>query len=160
MSGAACAPPDLGPLPPRFSGPALSADTAVSEIRSALAAEGVEVDREPSNSLGSCSERLSGQHAPQTVESALKKAFARARAEYGWQRGPDAGTGALALTKGNWTVLAGLPVQPPQHGQAFVLVSMTCLEDGGASPSPGDSGGSATPGRPSDDSGRAAGAER
>ncbi|MFE5598332.1 hypothetical protein ACFQ8O_03960 [Streptomyces coelicoflavus] len=105
----------------------------MSEIRSALAAEGVEVDRKPSNSLGSCSERLSGQHAPQTVESALKRAFARARAEYGWQRGPDAGAGALALTKGNWTVIAVLPVQPPRHGRAFVLVSMTCLDDGGAS---------------------------
>lgn len=148
MTAAACAPADLGPLPPRFSGPALPADTAVSEIRSVLAAEGVEVEREPSNSLGRCYERLSGRHAPETVNAALKAAFARARSEHGWQPGPDVDTQALSLTKGNWTVLAVLPVQPPQGAQASVLVSLTCLDGGAATPSsgaPGESGTEPTP---------------
>ncbi|MYR42882.1 hypothetical protein GTW67_12810 [Streptomyces sp. SID5910] len=140
MTAAACAPADLGPLPPRFSGPALPADTAVSEIISVLAAEGVEVEREPSNSLGRCYERLLGRHAPETVNAALKAAFARARSEYGWQPGPDTGAQALSLTKGNWTVLAALPVQPPQGAQTPVLVSLTCVDGGDASPSPGAPG--------------------
>lgn len=99
-----------------------------------LAAEGIEVEREPSNSLGRCYERLSGRHAPETVRAALKAAFARARSEHGWQPGPDAGAEVLSLTKGNWTVLAVLPVRPPQGAQAPVLVSLTCLDGGDASP--------------------------
>ncbi|GGQ58061.1 hypothetical protein GCM10010216_19820 [Streptomyces flaveolus] len=112
-----------------------------------LAAEGIEVEREPSNSLGRCSERLSGRHAPETMKAALKAAFARARSEHGWQPGPDAGAEVLSLTKGNCTVLAVLPVQPPQGARAFVLVSLTCLDGGDASPAPGAPGESAT-GRP------------
>ncbi|MEU4358054.1 hypothetical protein [Streptomyces virginiae] len=131
---------DLGPLPPRFSGPPLPADTVVSEMTSALAAEGVTVTRQPSDTLGRCSERLSGRHAPDTVDSALKSAFARARSEYGWQAGPDLGSGTLTLTKGNWTVLASFPAPEPAQGiQAMVVMSLTCLEAGGStttSPAP------------------------
>ncbi|MER6853783.1 hypothetical protein AB0A81_38790 [Streptomyces flaveolus] len=121
----------------------------MSEIRSVLAAEGIEVEREPSNSLGRCHERLSGRHAPETVKASLKAAFARARSEHGWQPGPDAGAQVLSLTKGNWTALAALPVQPPEGAEAFVVVSLICLDAGDASPSPGAPGGSVTEPAPS-----------
>ncbi|MGC9500720.1 hypothetical protein [Streptomyces sp. WG7] len=137
LTATACAPPDLGPLPPRYSGPPLSADTAVSEMRSALAAEGVVVEREPSGGLGRCLERLSGRHAPETVDAALKSAFGRARSEYGWQTGPDMGSRTLTLTKGNWTVTAGLPVKPAQGIQAPVIMSLICL-DGSSTPAAAD----------------------
>lgn len=103
----ACAFPlrDLGPLPPRFSGPPLPADTVVPEMTSILAAEGITVEREPSTYLGRCRERLSGRHAPETVDAALKAAFARARSEHGWQTGPDMGSETLTLVKNNWTVI-------------------------------------------------------
>ncbi|WP_253195416.1 hypothetical protein [Streptomyces sp. JHA26] len=127
----------------------MTADTAVSEIRSALAAEGVEVEREPSNSLGRCHERLSGRHAPETVDIALKAAFARSRSEHGWQPGPDAGAEVLSLTKGNWTALAALPVQPPEGAEAVVVVSLICLDGGDASSSPGSPGQVATEPAPS-----------
>ncbi|MFK0258561.1 hypothetical protein [Streptomyces sp. NPDC090445] len=134
----ACAGPleDLGPLPPRFSGPPLSADAVVSELTSILAAEGVVVEREPSNVLGKCHERLSGRHAPQTVDAALKSAFARARSEHGWQPGPGLGNGTLTLGKGNWTVMAGLPPQPAQGLQAPIVMSLTCVDGGTAASTP------------------------
>ncbi|MEU4126376.1 MULTISPECIES: hypothetical protein [Streptomyces] len=128
---------DLGPLPPRFSGPPLPADTVVSEMTSALAAEGVTVTRQPSGAPGRCTEQLSGRHAPATVDSALKAAFARARSDYGWQAGPDLGSGTLTLTKGNWTVLASFPAPEPAQGiQAMVVMSLTCLDAGGSTPTP------------------------
>ncbi|MFD7628395.1 hypothetical protein ACFV7Q_20535 [Streptomyces sp. NPDC059851] len=133
----ACAPPlqDLGPLPPRFSGPPLPADTVVSEMKSALAKEGVTVEREPSNLGGRCTERLSGRHAPETVDAALKAAFARARTEYGWQPGPDMGSGTLTLVKNNWTVMAGFPGEPAQGIQAPVVMSLICLDGEGTTSS-------------------------
>lgn len=134
----ACAGPleDLGPLPPRFSGPPLAADTVVSEMRSILAAEGVVVEREPSTVLGMCHERLSGRHAPETADAALKSAFARARSAHGWQPGPDLGSGTLTLSKGNWTVTAGLPPQPAQGLQAPIVMSLTCVDGGAAATAP------------------------
>ncbi|MGR4880243.1 hypothetical protein ACIPUC_12505 [Streptomyces sp. LARHCF249] len=133
----ACAHPlqDLGPLPPRFSGPPLPADAVVSEMTSALAAEGITVEREPSNVRGKCVERLSGRHAPETVDAALKAAFARARSEHGWQAGPDMGSETLTLNKGNWTVTAGFPGEPAQGLAAPVVISLLCL-DGGTSSTP------------------------
>ncbi|MFE5493372.1 hypothetical protein ACFQ7Z_25955 [Streptomyces virginiae] len=129
---------DLGPLPPRFSGPPLPADTVVSELTAALAAEGVTVTREPSDTLGRCSERLTGRHASQSVDSALQAAFARARSEHGWQAGPDLGSGALTLTKGNWTVVTGYPAAPvPSQGDpAMVVMSLTCLDPGSPTATP------------------------
>ncbi|MFE3554860.1 hypothetical protein ACFXKW_08325 [Streptomyces sp. NPDC059193] len=133
----ACAPPlrDLGPLPPRFTGPPLTADTVVSEMTSVLAAEGVTVKREPSGVLGRCMERLSGRHEPHTVEAAVKAAVARARSEHGWQAGPDTGSETITLKKSNWTVLVGFNGEPAQGIQAPVIVSLMCL-DGGASTAP------------------------
>lgn len=118
---------DLGPLPPRFSGPPLPADTVVSEMTSVLAAEGITVERDPSGVLGKCHERLSGRHAPETVEAALKAAFARARSEHGWQPGPDLGGERLTLTKNNWTVLTGFSAEVPPGWQAPVFISLTCI---------------------------------
>ncbi|MEU9233666.1 hypothetical protein [Streptomyces subrutilus] len=134
----ACAPllRDLGPLPPRFTGPPLSADAVVSEMTSVLAAEGITVEREPSDMLGRCTERLSGRHAPQTVDAALKAALARARSEHGWQDGPDTGGESLTLTKGNWTVVAGSDGEPAQGLQAPVVLSLTCLDGGDGSSAP------------------------
>ncbi|MFD7325748.1 hypothetical protein ACFV9D_32520 [Streptomyces sp. NPDC059875] len=134
----ACAHPlrDLGPLPPRYSGPPLTADTVVSEMTSVLAAEGITVEREPSNVLGKCFERLSGRHAPETVDAALKAAFARARSEHGWQAGPDMGSETLTLMKSNWTVMVGFPGEPAQGLQAPVVMSLTCLDAGAASSPP------------------------
>ncbi|MGW9072431.1 hypothetical protein ACWGQT_23670 [Streptomyces yangpuensis] len=122
---------DLGPLPPRFSGPALPADAVVSEMTSVLAAEGITVARQPSDGLGRCTERLMGRHAPETAGSALEAAFARARSQHGWQAGPALGGGTLTLTKGNWTVLASRPSPEAAQGvQAPVVMSLTCLEPG------------------------------
>lgn len=134
----ACAFPlrDLGPLPPRFSGPPLPRETAVSEMTSILAAEGITVEREPSGVLGKCHERLSGRHAPETVETALKAAFARARSEHGWQDGPDLGGEELTLTKNNWTVMTGFPGEVPPGWQAPVIVSLMCVDGDDTSTAP------------------------
>lgn len=122
---------DLGPLPPRFSGPPLPADAVVSEMTSVLAAEGITVARQPSEVLGRCTERLMGRHAPATVDSALKAAVERARSERGWQAGPDLGNGTLTLTKGNWTALTALPSPEPGRGiESLVIVSLTCVDAG------------------------------
>ncbi|MER6392306.1 hypothetical protein ABT236_28020 [Streptomyces sp. NPDC001523] len=126
----ACAYPlkDLGPLPPRFSGPPLPADTAVAEMTSVLAAEGITVEREPSNLNGICHEQLMGRHAAETADTALKAAFARARSEHGWQAGPDMGGRTLTLTKNNWTVTAGLPGgQVAQGIEPLIVMSLTCV---------------------------------
>ncbi|MFC8595385.1 hypothetical protein ACFWXA_19285 [Streptomyces atroolivaceus] len=134
----ACAPPlrDLGPLPPRFTGPPLPADAVVSEMTSVLAADGITVEREPSNGQGRCSERLVGRHAPETAEADLKAAFARARSEHGWKTGPDMGSETLILVKSNWTVIASLPGESAQGIQAPIVMSLTCLDGGSPSASP------------------------
>ncbi|OEJ35009.1 hypothetical protein BGK67_30080 [Streptomyces subrutilus] len=134
----ACAPllRDLGPLPPRFTGPPLSADAVVSEMTSVLAAEGITVEREPSDMLGRCTERLSGRHEPQTVDAALRAALARARSEHGWQDGPDLGGETLTLTKSNWTVLVGFLGEPAEGVQAPVVMSLRCLDGGETSSAP------------------------
>lgn len=136
-----CAHPlrDLGPLPPRFSGPPLPADTVVSEMTSVLAAEGITVERERSSVRGMCHERLHGRHASETANAALKAAFARARSQHGWQTGPDLGSQTLTLRKGNWTVTAGLPGEPAQEAQGFealVIMSLLCVDGGDDSSAP------------------------
>ncbi|WP_406087029.1 hypothetical protein [Streptomyces virginiae] len=119
---------DLGPLPPRYSGPPLPRETVVSEMTAILAAEGITVEREPSGGIRTCHERLSGQHAPETVQAALKAAFERARSERGWQTGPDLGGDVLTLKKNNWTVTSGFASTPPAGLPAMVIVSMTCID--------------------------------
>ncbi|MEV4192231.1 hypothetical protein [Streptomyces toxytricini] len=128
---------DLGPLPPRYSGPPLAADTVVSELTAVLAQEGVAVEREQSGARGRCSERLSGRHAPESVNAALKAAFTRARTEHGWQDGPAVtGSGAMTLTKGNWTAVTAFPGEPAQGLPAPVIVSLTCTDGAAATVTP------------------------
>ncbi|MCX5307791.1 MULTISPECIES: hypothetical protein [Streptomyces] len=127
---------DLGPLPPRYSGPPLPREAVVSEMTSILAAEGITVEREPSGNLGRCHERLSGFHAPETVDAAMKAALARARSEYGWQTGPDTGGTSVTLTKNNWTALAGFAGDPASGLQAPVLISLMCVDGDDASTAP------------------------
>ncbi|MFJ7587874.1 hypothetical protein ACIQZO_10885 [Streptomyces sp. NPDC097617] len=119
----------------------MPADTAVAEMTAVLAAEGIVVEREPSNLQGMCSERLSGRHAPETVEAAFKAALARARSEHGWQDGPKSGgESQTILTKGNWTVVAGFAGDPAPGLQAPVLVSLHCVDAGeGAATAPAPS---------------------
>ncbi|WP_314241659.1 hypothetical protein [Streptomyces sp. DSM 40907] len=93
-----------------------------------LAAEGITVEREPSGVPGRCHERLSGRHAPETVEAAMKAALARARSEHGWQTGPDTGGESVTLTKNNWTAVAGFAGDPAQGLQAPVIVSLMCVD--------------------------------
>ncbi|WP_301373145.1 hypothetical protein [Streptomyces xanthophaeus] len=127
---------DLGPLPPRFPGPPLPRETVVSEMTSILAAEGITVEREPSGALGRCHERLSGHHAQETMDAALKAAFARARSDYGWQDGPDLGERALTLRKNNWTVTSGLMGEPISGLPAPVIISLTCVDGDDTSTAP------------------------
>ncbi|MFE5810250.1 hypothetical protein [Streptomyces sp. NPDC056491] len=145
----ACAHPlrDLGPLPPRFSGPPMSADTAVGEMTAVLAAEGIAVRREPSNLNGMCSERLSGHHAQETAAAAFKAALARARSEHGWQDDPNMGWESQnLLRKGNWTVAAGFSGDSGPGPQALVLVSLNCVDAGeGAATAPAPSSPSLAP---------------
>ncbi|MER5776996.1 hypothetical protein ABT144_22410 [Streptomyces sp. NPDC002039] len=124
----ACSSPrqDLGPLP---------ADTAVAEMTSVLAAEGITVERKPPNLNGICLEQLMGRHAAETAVTALKAAFVRARSEHGWQAGPDMSNGTLTLTKSNWTVTAGLPGgQVAQGVEAPIFLLLKCV-DGDSTPS-------------------------
>ncbi|MFF4420689.1 hypothetical protein ACFY04_07860 [Streptomyces sp. NPDC001549] len=101
-----------------------------------LAAEGITVEREPSGVLGRCHERLSGRHAPETVDAAMKAALARARSEYGWQAGPDTGGTSVTLTKNNWTALAGFAGDPVPGLQAPVTISLFCVDGDDASTAP------------------------
>ncbi|MFG2229451.1 hypothetical protein ACGFNX_05415 [Streptomyces sp. NPDC048723] len=127
---------DLGPLPPRYSGPPLPRETVVAEMTSILAAEGITVEREPSGVLGKCHERLSGRHAPETVDTAMKAALARARSEHGWQSGRDIGGASVTLTKNNWTALASFAGDPESGLQAPVIISLICVDGDDASTAP------------------------
>ncbi|WP_234319170.1 hypothetical protein [Streptomyces sp. NRRL S-237] len=97
-------------------------------MTSILAAEGITVEREPSGALGTCHERLSGRHAPETVDAAMKAALSRARTEHGWQPGPDTGVESVTLTKNNWTALATFASDPAPGLQAPVVISLMCVD--------------------------------
>ncbi|MER7821322.1 hypothetical protein ABTX85_01905 [Streptomyces sp. NPDC096097] len=127
---------DLGPLPPRYSGPPLPRETVVSEMTSILAAEGIAVEREPSAGMHTCHERLSGRHAPETVDAAVQAAFARARSDHGWQDGPDLGERTLTLTKGNWTASARLTGEETSGLPATVFMVLTCVDEEDAATAP------------------------
>ncbi|MGZ9929165.1 hypothetical protein ACXNSR_04665 [Streptomyces sp. NC-S4] len=127
---------DLGPLPPRYSGPPLPRETVVSEMTSILAAEGITVEREPSGGMRTCHERLSGRHAPDTADAAVEAAFARARSDHGWQDGPDLGERTLTLTKGNWTVTSRLMGEETPGQPAPVSMVLTCVDEDDAATAP------------------------
>jgi hypothetical protein len=127
---------DKGPLPSRSSGPRLSADTAVRELTSALAAEGVTLERAPKDQiLIECSERLMGRSESATASAALKAGFARARSAHGWKSGPDMGSGSLTLRKGNWTAAAALPSTTAVSPKTPVAITVNLLCDGARSKS-------------------------
>ncbi|MFF5486653.1 hypothetical protein [Streptomyces virginiae] len=127
---------DLGPLPPRYSGPPLPREAVVSEVTSILAAEGVTVEREPSGGMRTCHERLSGRHAPETADAAVAAAFARARSDHGWQDGPDMGERTLTLTKGNWTVMSSLMGEQASGRPVPVFMVLTCVDEDDATTAP------------------------
>ncbi|QES49480.1 hypothetical protein DEJ50_18360 [Streptomyces venezuelae] len=125
---AACAHPlaDLGPLPPRYSGPPLPADTVVRELSESLAEAGVGLERASQDHIViQCTERLTGRFPAATADAALKDGFARAR-KRGWQDGPDM-PGTLSLRRGNWTAMAQLPgAYGDDSGTTSVMVSLVC----------------------------------
>ncbi|MEU1278021.1 hypothetical protein [Streptomyces sp. NPDC005805] len=126
---------DKGPLPPRPA--AVPADTVVTELTAALAAEGVPVERAPRDGLPDCYERLTGRHAAQTADRALRAAFERVRADHGWGTGPDQGEGVLSAKRGNWVAMASL--QGPAPGpaeEAVITVSLVCSGPSAAPSSP------------------------
>ncbi|GGW25534.1 hypothetical protein [Streptomyces xantholiticus] len=102
---------DKGPLPPRYSGPPLPADDMVSELTSALEAEGITLERTPQELIAvECQEHLRGEHKAATADAALQAGFARARSEHGWKSEPGRGQdGWLLIRKGNWSAAAQLP---------------------------------------------------
>ncbi|MFM9373667.1 hypothetical protein [Streptomyces sp. Da 82-17] len=107
----ACAHPfqDLGPLPPRPTAPAPSAERVVADLTSALAAEGVAVRRRSAEEISTtCTEHLFGRADPATAESDVKAAFARVRSDDGWRRVRPVSGSALTHRKGNWTVTTDL----------------------------------------------------
>lgn len=126
----ACSHPlrDLGPLPTRSSGLPVPADTVVSELTSALKAEGVTLKRTPQDRIAiECQESLTGEHDPAMADAALKSGFARARSSHGWQPGPDLGSGSLSLRKGNWTAAATLPgARSASSPTTLVVITLAC----------------------------------
>lgn len=134
-----CANPlaDLGPLPPRHTGPVLPADTVVADLTAALAAEGVTVRRMPADVNGvECHESLGAEHPAATADTAVRAAFARARSSYGWQDARSPMDGYLSLSKGNWTATTG-PTAPATADQPTTQIVITLLCDGRrAAPSP------------------------
>ncbi|MFI2780533.1 hypothetical protein [Streptomyces sp. ALB3] len=133
----ACSHPlkDLGPLPARSSGPPVPADTVVSELTSAMAAEGVTLVRAPRDpSAVECQESLTGEYGSATVGTALRAGFGRARTDHEWGPGPDLGSGTLTVRKGDWIAATVLP-GPRETGSPTVQVVITLLCDGGRSTS-------------------------
>ncbi|MFD8986079.1 hypothetical protein [Streptomyces sp. NPDC059564] len=128
---------DLGPLPPRYTGPVLSADTVVADLTAALAAEGVTARRTPPDVNGTeCHESLSAEPLATVADSAVRAAFARARSTYGWQDARSPQEGTLSLSKGNWTAMT-TPNAPVRADQTTAQVMITLVCDGRrATPSP------------------------
>ncbi|GGT06601.1 hypothetical protein GCM10010271_06200 [Streptomyces kurssanovii] len=127
---------DKGPLPPRHSGPPLPADTVVSDLTSALEAEGITLERTPQDLIPTeCHERLTAEHESATVDTALKAGFARARSDHGWQTGHGMGEGWLSLRKGNWTAATVLPGASGADASPTSMIVITLMCDGGRSKS-------------------------
>ncbi|MGW0735566.1 hypothetical protein [Streptomyces sp. NPDC002851] len=117
---------DRGPLPPRPS--PVPADTVVSDMIEAFAAEGVRLDRTPRRELPiDCYERLVGRYKASASHTAVKSAFVHARSAYDWRPGGGLGsTGIPNLQKGNWTAMATVP-SPHQHGPDVTQISVTLM---------------------------------
>ncbi|MEU1648655.1 hypothetical protein ACH46N_04295 [Streptomyces pristinaespiralis] len=127
---------DKGPLPPRYSGPPLPADTVVSDLTSALKAEGITLERTPQELIPTeCHERLTGEHESATADTAVQAGFDRARSDHGWQSGREMGEGWLVLRKGNWTAATVLPGASGADATPTSLIVITLMCDGGRSKS-------------------------
>ncbi|MFF8846342.1 hypothetical protein ACF08N_27110 [Streptomyces sp. NPDC015127] len=145
LMASACSSPfqDLGPLPSRSPAAPLPADTVVRELTTALAAEGITVQRTPQDLAPlDCHETLTGQHNAAAASADLKAGFARARSDHGWQPGPDLGAGSLALRRGNWTAATTLPATADTGSPTtLVVITLLCDDAGGkssaGSPAPG-----------------------
>ncbi|MFC9948437.1 hypothetical protein [Streptomyces pratensis] len=133
----ACSHPlrDLGPLPPRSSGPPIPADTVVSELTAAMAAEGVTLKRTPQELIAiECQESLTGEYGSATVDAAVRAGFDRARKDHGWLSDEQSGSGFLGLRKNNWTAATTLPgAGATGSPTAQVVITLVC--DGGRSKS-------------------------
>ncbi|MGK5631906.1 hypothetical protein, partial [Streptomyces sp. URMC 123] len=135
VAGAACTHPlaDKGPLPPRYSGPPIAADTVVAEMTSAFSAAGVVLQRQSQDWIGTeCMESLSSEQPSATADAAVKDGFARARTAHGWQPEPPQGGDWLSLRKGNWTAWTSLGrAKATESPTTRVLIILRC--DGGRS---------------------------
>ncbi|MCX4648905.1 MULTISPECIES: hypothetical protein [unclassified Streptomyces] len=130
---------DKGPLPSRSAEPRLSADTAVRELTSALAAAGVTLDRAPQDQIViECTERLTGGSESAKAAAALKAGFARARSEHGWKSGRNLGSASLTLRKGNWTAAATFPPTTAASPTTPVTIGVNLVCDGARSKSRAD----------------------
>ncbi|MCX5380562.1 hypothetical protein [Streptomyces sp. NBC_00091] len=130
VTAGACAHPlrDLGPLPPRFSGPPLPADAVVADLTSAMAEQGLELKRQPPVMQPiECHEVLTAEPPTATADASLKAAFARARSGHGWQAGPDMGPEMLSIRKNDWTATASLTgTRPSELPTTQVVISLLC----------------------------------
>ncbi|MEV7618128.1 hypothetical protein [Streptomyces sp. NPDC089799] len=145
---------DLGPLPPRHSGPPLPTEAVVREMTASLEAAGFTVARDSQDMIQfECTEWLTGRltgPAPHTpgadagaVDTALRKGEAEARGR-GWQDGIglDPAIAVLSLGKGNWRASAST-LQDPRSGSTLVRVNLMCddarTKKPSGSPHPGPS---------------------
>ncbi|MEU4955565.1 hypothetical protein [Streptomyces lavendulae] len=126
----ACGAPlqDLGPLPPRYSGPPLAADEAVADLTAAMAEEGVTVRRMPQNmSPIECHETLGAEYPSATADAALRSGFARARSGHGWKESQAPAEGMLGLRKANWTATTELTGSAAaEFPTAQVVITLLC----------------------------------
>ncbi|MFD9455775.1 hypothetical protein ACFWBC_22140 [Streptomyces sp. NPDC059985] len=134
VSGCANPLADLGPLEERYSGPPMTADTAVADLTSALAEAGVQVRRTPQEHIAiECHEYLSAEHAAGTADAAARDAFEKAGTR-GWRTVPAALPGGRSLRKANWT--AHTARITPVAGEPTTAVAVALQCDGGTSKKP------------------------
>ncbi|MFF4318776.1 hypothetical protein [Streptomyces sp. NPDC001568] len=125
---------DLGPLEERYSGPPISAETAVADLTSALAEAGIQVRRMPQEHIAiECHEYLSAEHESATADAAVRDAFDKAGSR-GWRTVAPAITGGHSLRKANWTAHTGWVAPVEGEPTTAVAVSLQC--DGGTSKKP------------------------
>ncbi|MEU9027585.1 hypothetical protein AB0D46_08610 [Streptomyces sp. NPDC048383] len=125
---------DLGPIEERYSGPPISAETAVADLTAALAEAGIQVRRMPQEYIAiGCHEYLSAEHESATADAAVRDAFAKAGPR-GWRTVPPAITGGQSLRKANWTAHTGWVAPVEGEPTTSVAVSLQC--DGGTSKKP------------------------
>ncbi|MFB0631220.1 hypothetical protein [Streptomyces sp. AB3(2024)] len=130
VAATACGTPlqDLGPLPPRYSGPPLATDEAVADLTAAMAEEGVTVRRMPQTmSPIECHEILGAEYPSATADAALRAGFARARSGHGWKDSRSPAEGMLSLHKANWTATTSLTGSAAaEFPTAQIVITLLC----------------------------------